>query len=222
ALESIPRKAYYIASKVGRTHNCEFDYSSEAVLRTFEESLRRLKLDYFDVVHVHDVEYADFNILLSETLPTLNKLRCEGKVRYVAINGYPVDILRELIEKSAIKIDIVQSYCRCTLFDNTLLDYLPFFQENGLGVINAAPLGMGLLTKNKVSPWHPAKVETVKACEEASQFCSNQDVDISRLALNHAFETSGIATHIIGLNDDFFTFDYTKVNNYLLCNRLRK
>ncbi|RWS10247.1 L-galactose dehydrogenase-like protein, partial [Dinothrombium tinctorium] len=201
ALESIPRKAYYIASKVGRTHNCEFDYSSKAVLQTFEESLRRLKLDYLDVLHVHDVEFADSNILLSETLPTLDKLRTEGKIRYIAINGYPLDVLRDVIEKSAVKIDIVQSYCRCTPFDNSLLEYIPFFQKNEVGIINAAPLGMGLLTTNKVPSWHPAKMETIKACEEAAQYCTDHGGDISRIAVNHAFEIDGIATHLIGLNN---------------------
>ncbi|RWS10246.1 L-galactose dehydrogenase-like protein, partial [Dinothrombium tinctorium] len=200
-LESIPRKAYYIASKVGRTHNCEFDYSSKAVLQTFEESLRRLKLDYLDVLHVHDVEFADSNILLSETLPTLDKLRTEGKIRYIAINGYPLDVLRDVIEKSAVKIDIVQSYCRCTPFDNSLLEYIPFFQKNGVGIINAAPLGMGLLTTDKVPSWHPAKMETIKACEEAAQYCTDHGGDISRIAVNHAFEIDGIATHLIGLNN---------------------
>ena len=44
---------------MGRNHNCEFDYSGHGVLESFEKSLKNLQLDYVDVLHVHDVEFAD-------------------------------------------------------------------------------------------------------------------------------------------------------------------
>lgn len=37
-------------------------------------------------------------------------------------------ICRAIIEKSSIKIDVVLSYCRGTLNDNALGEYIPFFQ----------------------------------------------------------------------------------------------
>ncbi|RWS25659.1 L-galactose dehydrogenase-like protein [Leptotrombidium deliense] len=201
ALQPIPRSAYYIATKVGRNHNCQFDYSASSVLKTVEESLRRLRLSYIDVVHVHDIEFADFNTLLTETLPVLDKLRNDGIVKYIAINCYPIELLKETIEKSKVKIDIIQSYCRCTLFDNSLVDHIPYFKERKIGIINAASYGMGLLTKGKLPDWHPAKLETIEACAEATKICNDRGVDISRLAIDHAFRTEGIDTTLVGLKD---------------------
>lgn len=55
ALESIPRRTYYIGTKVGRywwEPERMFDFRAQTVLQTFEEALRRLKLPFVDILHV--------------------------------------------------------------------------------------------------------------------------------------------------------------------------
>ena len=44
---------------MGRKHDCGFDYSKNGVLASFKKSLENLQLDYVDVLHIHDVEFAD-------------------------------------------------------------------------------------------------------------------------------------------------------------------
>lgn len=46
------------------------------------------------VIQVHDVEFADLNIVLTQTLPTLDALRTEGKVRFIGITAYPLEVLK--------------------------------------------------------------------------------------------------------------------------------
>ena len=48
-------------------------------------------------------------------------------------------------------MDCVLSYCHNTLVDTSLQGLLPYLQQKGVGVINASPMAMGLLTK-KASP----------------------------------------------------------------------
>ncbi|KAL1466589.1 hypothetical protein MTO96_026568 [Rhipicephalus appendiculatus] len=121
---------------------------------------------------VHDVEFApSIDVVISETLPALESLRQAGIIRYIGVTGYPLHTLKAVIERSAVRLDTVLSYCRGTLFDDSLADYMPFFQEMGLGVANAAPLGMGLLTSSPPPVWHPAAEELKKACAEAAIFC---------------------------------------------------
>ena len=43
---------------------------------------------------IHDVEFGDIEIILSETLPTLARLREENKIRYIGITGYPLSVLK--------------------------------------------------------------------------------------------------------------------------------
>ncbi|XP_075538779.1 uncharacterized protein LOC142573131 isoform X1 [Dermacentor variabilis] len=142
ALEGLSRDAFYAATKVGRYEpDCErmFDFSGSRTLESVRESLEKMKLTYFDVVQVHDVEFASsVDVIVNETLPALERLRCAGIIRYIGITGYPLHVLREVLQKSSVRVDTVLSYCRGTLFDDSLADYLPFFQETQSATRNAA------------------------------------------------------------------------------------
>lgn len=48
-------------------------------------------------------------------------------------------------------MDCVLSYCHNTLVDKSLQELLPYLQHKGVGVINASPMAMGLLTKKASS-----------------------------------------------------------------------
>ncbi|MEP7189992.1 MAG: aldo/keto reductase, partial [Roseiflexaceae bacterium] len=58
ALQGVPRDSYVLSTKVGRLilpdGEVIFDFSRDGVLRSFEQSLQRLKLDRVDMLLVHD------------------------------------------------------------------------------------------------------------------------------------------------------------------------
>ena len=189
ALRDVPREAYYLATKVGRYSLEEeqmFDFRAERVRQSVFESLERLGVAYLDVCQVHDPEFAvSLDIILNETLPALQQLQREGVVRYVGITGYPLSILRELLERSPVRIDTCLSYCHHTLNDATLVpQLLPLLEAKGCGLVNASPLSMGLLTVRGPPAWHPAHPFQKEACREAVAYCQSQGVDIGKLALH--------------------------------------
>ncbi|KAI8430640.1 hypothetical protein MSG28_000841 [Choristoneura fumiferana] len=51
------------------------------------------------------------------------------------------------------------------------LEYVDLIQSKGVGVINAAATGMGLLTNNGPQPWHPASDHIKSFCKQASDYC---------------------------------------------------
>lgn len=51
-----------------------------------------------------------------------------GKAKYIGVTGYPISVLKECIIKSKTKIDLVLSYTRLSLIDNTLKEFLAFFE----------------------------------------------------------------------------------------------
>ena len=60
ALKEIPRKAYYIATKVGRYETDPkktFDFSKEKTLWSVDNSLKLLGLDYVDIIQVRTEIY---------------------------------------------------------------------------------------------------------------------------------------------------------------------
>uniref|UniRef100_A0A0C9QYR5 ARA2_2 protein n=1 Tax=Fopius arisanus TaxID=64838 RepID=A0A0C9QYR5_9HYME len=205
ALKGVPRAAYYLATKVGRYEldfENMFDFSIEKSRRSFQESLERLQLDYVDVLQVHDIEFApSLDIIITQTLPEISRQVSQGRARFIGITGYPVSTLKECIEKSNINISMILSYARHTLIDDTLLQYVPFFHEHNIGIINASAPCMGLLTTRGPPDWHPASDETKKQCHEAAQYCTDHDSGLERLAVWHALQSPDIATHLIGMQN---------------------
>lgn len=202
ALVGIPREAYYLNSKVGRyekTFGKMFDFRAERMRSSVEESLNKLQLDHIDVIQVHDMEFASsLDVIVSETLPALAKLKSEGKVKHIGITGYPMQNFKYVIERSQVHIDSILTYCHGSLNDDTLRDYIPFFQERGVGVINASILSMGLLTQRGPPAWHPATPDIMDACRSAAQYCTSEGVDISKIASDFAFNFPGVDTTLIG------------------------
>jgi len=45
-----------------------------------------------------------------------------------------------------------------------------FNQEQGVGVINASTLGMGLLSSRDPADWHPATPEIKRACADGAKY----------------------------------------------------
>ena len=152
ALARVARDRYFLATKVGRYGENEFDFSAARVTRSVEESLGRLGIDTIDLIQCHDIEFGDLNQVVEETLPALERLREAGKVRFIGITGYPLRIFREVLERPL--VDTILSYCRYTLNDRSLEQMLPYLGARGIGVINASPLAMRLLTDRGAPEWH--------------------------------------------------------------------
>ena len=66
-----------------------------------EESLKRLGVDYVDLIHALDVEYGDLGQIETETIPALYRLVEEGKACFVGATGYPLKPLHRLAEQEA-------------------------------------------------------------------------------------------------------------------------
>ncbi len=60
-----------LATKVGRSGENVFDFSAERVMRSVDESLARMGIDYIDVIQCHDIEYGSLDQVVEETLPAL-------------------------------------------------------------------------------------------------------------------------------------------------------
>ena len=188
ALAGVPRERYFIGTKVGRYERDPtkmFDHTADRAVRSVEESLRRLKMDYVDLLQVHDVEFApSIDLIVHETLPALQRLKEKGVCRFIGITGYPIGPLKEVVERSEVKIDSVLSYARLSLHDYSLKEHFNFFKSSSVPLINACAVSMGLLTETGPQPWNPAPPEIKAACAGAVSYAREQGVDITRLAHN--------------------------------------
>ena len=195
ALKEIPRDKYYLSTKVGRygkDGKNYWDYSAERVTASVYESMERLNIDYIDLINVHDVEFqgdlpGGLQKVVDETLPALVKLREKGVVGHVGITDLQPENLKWVIEHSEPgTVESVLSFCHYCLNDEMLLDYLDFFEQNNIGVINASPFSMGLLSQRGAPAWHPAPEPLKEACRKATEYCDQQGYPIDKLAIQYS------------------------------------
>ncbi|MEP6753874.1 MAG: aldo/keto reductase [Chthonomonadales bacterium] len=197
ALKGVDRDRYYLCSKVGRYTETHFDFRPEVVKASVEASLKRLGVEYLDLLLCHDIEYVDVDQALGWAIPVLEKLKQEGKIRAIGVSGYPTKIYDMALDRT--KLDAVLVYAHYNLFDTTLLNLLSRLERENVGLIAASPMGMGLLTGSELPAWHPAPSDIRGACLKAFDFCKSRGKDLPTLALQFALANERISTTLVGM-----------------------
>jgi L-galactose dehydrogenase len=84
---------------------------------------------------------------------------------------------------------------------NTRMDpeLTPFARKHGIGLINASPLHMGILTETGPPAWHPAPAEVKSAGAEIVRFCTSRGVRVSEIALQFSLAHPVVATTLAGM-----------------------
>jgi len=201
ALKGVPRDRYYLSTKVGKYTepgsygNDTLDYSRARIRISLEESSARLGTDYFDIVHIHDIEYLNrkhTEWALSEGYDALQELKREDRIGGVSFGIYPMDLWKRII--STLEIDAALIHNHYCLNDTQLLDVLPEAKQKNIGIINGSPFASGLLTDRGPADWHPASPEDRALFHEAATFCQAQGTSISTLALQFSSQNPDIPT----------------------------
>jgi len=180
-----------------------YDYTAVGVRQSVENSLKRLQLDYVDMITLHDVEFApSMDLLINETLPELRKIQKEGKARYIGISGYPLDVLLAVARQ--FKLDFVLTYCHYCLQNERLVDYVDEFQKLGCGLLNAAPLVLAYFTRQGPPPTHYAPPEMKSLSPKISKMCDEKGIDVAHLAIKYAVhaplaKNGQITTTLVGI-----------------------
>ena len=198
ALKDIKRDKYYLSTKVGRYGENgvnTWDYSAKRVTASVYESMERLNVDYLDIINVHDIEFADLHQVVDETLPALVKLKEEGVVKHVGITDLQLENLKWVIDRVPKgTVESVLNFCHYCLCDDKLADFIDYFEQKGVGIVNASPLSMGLLTERGVPDWHPAPKSLIEACTRAAEYCKTKNFPIEKLAMQFSVSNDRIAT----------------------------
>jgi aryl-alcohol dehydrogenase-like predicted oxidoreductase len=196
ALRDVPRDRYYLGTKLGRYDLGHFDFSAKRVVESIDVSLHRMGTDHLDVIVCHDIEFVDMAQIVQETLPALRKVQRQGKVRFIGVSGYPMNIFRYVLDRA--ELDVILSYNHYTLQNTMLADMVPYLKGKGVGIMNAAPFSARLLTNAPLPPWHKATSEVRGVARKAAEHCAAAGVDVAQLALQYSLAQPDMATCVVG------------------------
>ena len=118
----------------------------KSMVRSVEDSLRRLDTDYIDLLYLHAW---DFTTPVEEILRAMDDLVRAGKVLYVGISDTPAWQVARMQAIADLRgwSPLVALQIEYSLIERTVeRDLIPMAGEMGLGVVPWSPLGSGVLT----------------------------------------------------------------------------
>lgn len=139
----IPRKEFFITSKVWRDR-----LGYESTLKEFEESLKKLGMDYLDLYLIHWPRPADlaakWKKLDIETWRAMEELYRSGKVRAIGVSNFLPHHLNNLIEGAEIVPMVNQLEFHPGYMQKAAVD---FCKELGIQVEAWSPIGRSRVLK---------------------------------------------------------------------------
>ncbi|MBL8851848.1 MAG: aldo/keto reductase [Planctomycetaceae bacterium] len=116
------------------------------LMREFDNSLRRLNVDYVDIYYHHA---PDETTPIDETLRAMDDMVRSGKTRYIACSNFRAWRLCEALWTSD-RLNLNKFVCVQPLYNivnrDIEVELLPLCREHGIGVVSYSPLARGILT----------------------------------------------------------------------------
>lgn len=183
-----------------------YKYSSkESVIKEIEESLKRLKTDYIDLLQIH---WPDSTTPINETMEAVETLIQHGKIRAFGVSNYSIPQIQEA-QKT---IQIASNQVAYSMLNRKIeTDLIPFTVEENIGIIAYSPMERGLLTgkyftdsklkdndhrNGYFGQFDLQKVKTL--VEELSSLANAKHISISQLVLRWTTLQKGITIVLAG------------------------
>jgi diketogulonate reductase-like aldo/keto reductase len=152
------RDRVFIATKVSGGH-----LRHDEVLRSAEQSLKRLMVDKIDLYQIH---WPNSAVPIRETMRAMEVLVDRGMIKHVGVSNFTLDDLRAA-QAAMSKYPIVSNQVLYNLNRRHIEeDLLPYCQANHVTIIAYTPLDSGRLARRAEYPTNPEgtrALETVAA-----------------------------------------------------------
>jgi D-threo-aldose 1-dehydrogenase len=180
------------------------DFSGARVLASHEESLARLGVDRVPLLYLHDPERISFEEGMAQGGPVeaLVRLREEGRVDHIGVAGGPVQLLERYLDTGA--FEVVLSHNRYTLLDRSAEALFVSAHDRGIGVVNAAPYGGGMLAKGPAVQTKYGYGErddrVADAARAMAEACARHGVPLAAAALQFSLRAPFIDSTVVGVS----------------------
>ncbi len=202
ALEGVPRDRYLLSTKCGTHPDRPQDFSRDGVRWNVENSLRELKVDFIDLLLVHDPE--DMGPVMADggAFAALHELKAEGVIGAVGLGQRNHAFHARAIEAGM--VDVILTFKDYNPIRTTADDYLlDLAASRDVGVMNGSPLAMGLLSGKDPSDLPPDVQQTAEGhdldvAEQLYHWCQARGVSEPALALQFSLRQPRIQATVVG------------------------
>ena len=219
ALRDVPRDAYVLASKVGRLLVASdddqrdgsifdnpppfkpvFDFSYDGVMRSLEDSLKRLGVDRIDILHIHDPD-AHWKEAIEGAYPALERLCSEGVISAVSAGMNQWEMLARFAREGDFDCFLLAG--RYSLLDQSALDeLLPLCTEKNIGIMAGGTYNSGILAKGAkpgaTYNYGEAPADIMQKAQAIEAVAERHGVDVKAAASQFVFAHPAITCIIPG------------------------
>jgi D-threo-aldose 1-dehydrogenase len=191
-----------------------YDYSYNAVMRSYKESLQRLGLSRIDILYIHDIgrlTHGDANAARMEELTTggglkaLEQLRNSGTISGFGMGVNEIAACLEVMDH--VRLDVILLAGRYTLLEQGAMDALfPACEAAGTAIVVGGPYNSGILavgTKTDAQLYYdyqPAPADVIDRVRRIEVVCDAHDVPLAAAALQFPLAHRLVASVIPGLD----------------------
>jgi D-threo-aldose 1-dehydrogenase len=176
-----------------------WDFSYDGVRRSVAESLERVGVSRFDVLHLHD---PDDHLAQAATtgFRALRDLRAEGMVTAIGVGSNGSAPLAELVRSC--DLDVVLLAGRYTLLDQeAMADLLPLCESRGVSVVIGGVFNSGILidpVPGALFNYVPADHALVAKARAIREICDKHDVPLAAAAIQFPLAHPRVCTVLMG------------------------
>jgi 1-deoxyxylulose-5-phosphate synthase len=141
ALKTVPREKVVILTKTGST-------TPEAVKADLDRYRQELGTDYIDVVLLHKMEAADWNVKLKPCMDVISEAREKGIIRSHGVSCHSLVAMQTAVKEPWVEIDFARLNPAQSHMDadpETIVSVLKQMKAAGKGVVGMKILGQGSL-----------------------------------------------------------------------------
>jgi D-threo-aldose 1-dehydrogenase len=191
-----------------------YDYSYDAVMRSFEASLQRLGLSRIDILYIHDIgrlTHGDENearmaeLTRRGGLKALEELRATKVISGFGMGVNEIPVCLEVMTHA--RLDVILLAGRYTLLEQNALDELfPCCEAAGTAIVVGGPYNSGILAVGTKSgaplfyDYEPAPQQVIEKVRKIEAVCDRHGVPLAAVALQFPLANPLVASVIPGLD----------------------
>ena len=190
---------FSVITKVDRAGD---DFSGARVRESFRESMDRLGVETVPLLFLHDPDAFDFGYMASTggAVDALVQLRDEGRAGAIGVATGDTRLLHRYLD--LVVFDVILSHNRFTLVDRSADELFTRAVELGVGVLNAAVYGGGILARPGESTtysYRPASRELLEAITAMDAVCARAGFDLATAALQFSLRDPRVDATVVGI-----------------------